>query len=144
MNEGATTTGAGPGGTRRQFLIAALASLLWNALGCLDYTLTQIRDPGYIQSFPPEAMPWFDAFPYWATAAWGIAAGTSLAGSLLLLLRRRHARLAFLASFAFAAIALGYRHFSGDIPASLDTVGRWMFDLFLLAVIALQACYAGR
>ena len=129
---------------RRQFRTAALASLAWNVFGCLDFILIQIRDPGYIGSFPPETMPWIDAYPYWATGAWGLGAGASLAGSLLLLLRRRLAALAFLASFVLAASAMGYRHLSGDMPASLDTAGRWLFDLFLLAVIGLQAWYAGR
>lgn len=144
MNEGAGMGMAEAGARQRQFLIAALASLAWNVFGCLDFILIQIRDPGYIGSLPPETMPWVDAFPYWATAAWGLGAGASLAGSLLLLMRRRYAALAFLASFVLAAVAMGYWHLSGDMPASLDTAWRRLFDLFLLAVIALQAWYAWR
>jgi hypothetical protein len=137
-------SGAGTGSTCLQFRIAATASLLWNVLGCLDYILIQIRDPGYIKSFPPELMPWIDGFPYWATAVWGLGVGASLAGSILLLLRSRRASLVFLASFAFSTAGMGYRHFSGDMPASLNTVGRRLFDLFLLATIALQFWYARR
>jgi hypothetical protein len=117
---------------------------LWNMFGCLDYFLTQIRTPGYVQSLPPEMMSWIDTFPYWVTAVWGLGVGLSLAGSILLLRRSRLAALAFLASLAFAAAGMGYRHFSGEMPASLDTAGRSLFHVFLLAAAVAQFWYARR
>ena len=73
------------------FWPVAVLSLLWNAYGGYDYTMTKLRDPGYLKMFPPEMMDWIDKMPVWATAMWAIGVWASLLGSILLLMRSRHA-----------------------------------------------------
>jgi len=63
-------------------------SLLWNAMGALDFTMTQTKNEAYLKAFSPEKLDYFSSFPFWVVAAWGIATWGSVAGSGLLLFRR--------------------------------------------------------
>ena len=102
------------------FWAVSLASLLWNGFGAFDYTMTMIRDPGYLAQFPPEMMPVIDAFPAWVIVAWACGVWGALAGSLLLLARSRFAVLAFVLSLAGLAASTGFQ-MSIEMPASLTT-----------------------
>ena len=102
------------------FWAVSLASLLWNGFGAFDYSMTMIRDPGYLAQFPPEMMPVIDAFPVWVIVAWACGVWDALAGSLLLLARSRFGVLAFSLSLAGLAASTGYQQ-SIDMPASLTT-----------------------
>lgn len=102
--------------------VVGVVSLLWNAFGCYDYTMTKLRDPGYLAQFPPEMMPIIDAFPVWTHVAWALGVWGALAGSVLLLLRSRHAVHAFFVSIAGLAVSSAYQ--AGiDMPASMTTPG---------------------
>lgn len=63
-------------------------SLLWNAMGAFDYTMTQTRNAAYLEGFTPEQLDYFLGFPAWVVFFWALAVWGSVAGSLLLLLRR--------------------------------------------------------
>jgi hypothetical protein len=62
-------------------------SILWNAMGALDFTLTEMRSEAYLKALTPEQFAYITGFPIWAVIAWGVATWGSLVGSLLLLLR---------------------------------------------------------
>jgi len=64
-------------------------SLLWNAMGALDFTMTQAHNDAWMKQFTPEQMAYFYDFPLWVVLAWGVATWGSVAGSVLLLLRRK-------------------------------------------------------
>lgn len=70
------------------WVVGAL-SLLWNAGGVVDFTMTQTRNEAYMKAFAPEQLAYFYGFPLWVIVAWGVATWGSMAGSLLLLLRRK-------------------------------------------------------
>src|SRR3546814_11557539 len=72
--------------------IAAL-SILWNAFGCMDFILTVTRNPDYMAPFSPEVINWLDAAPSWTLVPWATGVCGALSGSLLLLLRSRHAEI---------------------------------------------------
>lgn len=75
-------------------------SLLWNAMGALDFTMTETHNEAYLKQFTPEQLAYFQGFPAWAIVTWGAATWGSLAGSLLLLLRQGLAVHAFWVSLA--------------------------------------------
>ena len=118
-------------------------SLLWNAYGGYDYTMTKLHDPGYLKMFPPEMIEWIDKMPVWATAMWAIGVWASLLGSVLLLLRSRHAAITFLVSLVAAAISFAYQHAS-SLPPSLDTGNNWMMTVVILGAIVLFWWYSRR
>ncbi|HEV2598603.1 hypothetical protein [Sphingopyxis sp.] len=84
-------------------------SLVWNAFGAMDYTMTKMGNAEYLAAFTPEQQAWFASFPMWANIGWALGVWGSLLGSLLLLARSRHAATAFLISIAGLAISCIYQ-----------------------------------
>ena len=75
----------------RHLWIVGGLSLLWNAVGALDYSASQLRIEAYMSQFTPEQLEYFYGFPAWAVASWAIAVWRSLIASLGLLLRQGRA-----------------------------------------------------
>lgn len=94
------------------WLIGGVA-LLWNAFGGVDYILTQTRNAAYLAQFTAEQRAYFESYPVWMEAVWGIGVWGAVAGSVLLLLRMKWAFHAFLASLIAFAISVVYGQTSG-------------------------------
>lgn len=127
-----------------------VVSLLWNAFGGYDYTMTQMRDPGYFammskqMHMPVEEMhAFFDSFPVWASALWAVGVWGSVLGSILLLMRSRHAMTAFLVSLIGAVLSFAYQ-FTLDLPPEMtDSFGKVM-PFVIVGAVVLQWWYARR
>ncbi len=121
------------------FWVVSGLSLVWNAFGAMDYVLTQSGNAAYLANFTPEQRAHFDSFPTWMEAAWAIGVWGAVAGSLLLLLRNRHAVTAFALSLAGLAISTIWQiAFSATPLASLFTAANWvMFAVIWIAAAAL-------
>lgn len=78
--------------------LIGIVSLLWNAMGALDYTMTQTRNESWMGQFTPEQLEYFYGFPTWAVACWALGVWGALLGSVLLLLRSRFSLWAFVIS----------------------------------------------
>ncbi|MCJ7451703.1 MAG: hypothetical protein MUO39_04410 [Steroidobacteraceae bacterium] len=78
--------------------VVGIAALLWNAVGALDYVMTQTRNAQYMAAFTAEQLEFFYGLPAWTVAAWAIGVWGGVLGSLLLLLRKSLATWVFLAS----------------------------------------------
>ena len=95
------------------WIVGGLA-LLWNGFGCVDYVMSRTRNVDYLKSMMPDVDPqgmldWMDAFPIWASFGWGLGVWLGLAGSVLLLMRSRHAVWAYGLSLVGAILGLGYQ-----------------------------------
>jgi uncharacterized membrane protein len=113
----------------------ALVSLLWNAMGGVDYTLTHLHNPAWLAQLKPEEIDWIDAIPIWATACWAIGVWGAIAGSLLLLVRSRWAVTAFVLSL-LGLIGSHIYQYTSNAPASMNTASGTIFAA-VLAIIAL-------
>lgn len=89
--------------------IVGVVSLLWNCFGAFDYTMTKMKNAEYLAAFTPEQQAYFLNFPLWANIGWGLGIWGSVLGSILLLMRSRHAATAFLASIIGLAISSTYQ-----------------------------------
>ena len=69
--------------------VVGVLSLLWNAMGALDFTMTQMRNGAYLKALTPAQLEYVYGFPLWAVVAWGVATWGSVVGSVLLLARRK-------------------------------------------------------
>ncbi len=78
--------------------VVGLVSLLWNAAGAFDYVMTETKNESYMANFTPEQLDYFSSFPAWAVGFWALGVWFSVIGSILLLLRSRHAFAAFVVS----------------------------------------------
>ena len=72
------------------YLPAAIASLLFMALGCIMYLMHVFADPA---AMPLDQRAAYEAEPTWVTAAFALAVWVGAAGALMLVLRRKYAEM---------------------------------------------------
>lgn len=126
--------------------VIGLVSLLWNCYGAYDYVMTETGDVAYFESmgFGAEELAYMERFPTWAVAVWAIGVWGSLLGSILLLLRSRHAATAFLVSLIGAAVSFAYQLSLDDKPASMAGGMAAVMPIVILIAIVAQWYYARR
>ncbi len=95
----AASLDSGIGRTPRHLWVVGIVALLWNAVGAMDYLMTQTRNESYMSQFTPEQLSFFYGFPTWVVAFWAIAVWAGVLGAILLLMRKRLAVPVFVASF---------------------------------------------
>ena len=82
---------------------AAIAALLFMGLGCIMYLMHVFADPA---TMPLDQRTAYEAEPTWVTAAFAVAVWIGLAGTILLVLKRRLAEAAMLVSLIAVLIWL--------------------------------------
>ena len=89
------------------FWIIAALSLLWNLFGCYDYLMSKLSPETYLASMgmSADSVAYMAKFPAALTVFWALGVWGSLAGSLLLLARSRHAVTAFAISLIGLAVS---------------------------------------
>ena len=133
------------GATPRHFWIVAILSLLWNMVGAVDFTMSELGNLAWFEmmGLGAEELAYVQSFPVWAVAAWAIGVWGSVAGSVLLLMRSRHAATAFLLSIVGAASSFAYQ-FTADSPASMEGGAAMIMPIAIMTLIVAQWYYARR
>ena len=72
------------------YMPAAVASLLFMALGCIMYLMHVLADPA---AMPLDQRAAYEAEPTWVTAAFAISVWVGAAGALMLVLRKKYAEM---------------------------------------------------
>ncbi len=124
----------------RHLWVVGILSLVWNAFGAFDYTMTQTRNEAYLAQFTAEQIAYFTSFPAWMTLFWALGVWGALLGSLLLFARSRYAVAAFGMSLIGLAVSSIYQHLVADMPEDLMgagakavTIAIWIVAIFLIA-----------
>lgn len=128
--------GTSPQSTPRHLWVVGIVALLWNAMGAMDYVLTQTRNEAYMGQFTPEQLAFFYGFPTWVVAAWAIAVWAGVLGAVLLLLRKRLAVPVFLASLVAMVITTLHNYVLSD---GMEVMGKDAMALGFTVVIFLVA-----
>jgi len=125
--------------------IVGILSLLWNCFGAYDYLMSEMDPEGYTATMglSSDVATWMASFPAWEVALWAIGVWGSVAGSILLLLRSRHAVTAFLLSLVGAIASFAYQ-LTTDRPADVTTGVQAIAPYVILIAIILQWYYARR
>ena len=110
-------------------------SLLWNAMGVMDFTMTEIRSEAYLKNFTPEQLKYFMEFPPWVVLAWGVATWGGVVGSVLLLLRRGWAVPVNLAVLIGMALTFVHNFVLTDGLKIMGGEGKGMGPVIFTAVI---------
>jgi len=117
-------------------------SLLWNAVGAFDYTMTQTHNESYMANFTAEQLEYFYEFPAWVVFFWALAIWGSIAGSVLLLLRNRWAVEAFLVSMVSMFITFIYNYGLSNGMEVMGGTGSLIFTLVIVIVAILLYIYS--
>ena len=75
--------------------VVGILSFLWNCFGCLDYTMTNLKNASWLAQMTPDQIAWMNGLPAWLTAFWALGVWGGLVGSILLMMRSRYAVWAF-------------------------------------------------
>lgn len=120
-----------------------IASLLWNAMGAVDFTLSELRNQAYFRmgGMTPQMIAYIESFPTWAVAGWGIGVWFCVAGSILLLMRSRYAFHAFSVSLLGIAVT-SYFSYAFAHPAAFDSRSNHLFSVVLCTVTIFLTLYA--
>lgn len=117
--------------------VVGAASLLWNAGGGYDYVMARTRNAGYLEMVPEEFraeyLGYLDAMPVWASTGWALGVWASILGSVLILLRSRHAVTAFGVSLAGLAVNSAYTYMVAE--TNLATMAGPSAKLFTVAIV---------
>ena len=126
--------------------VVGILSLLWNAFGAADYTMTELGSLAWFQmmGLGAEELGWTRSFPAWVVAAWAVGVWGSVAGALLLLARSRHAATAFLLALIGAAASFAYQFTAEDKPASMEGGAAVAMPVVIMILIVAQWYYARR
>jgi hypothetical protein len=115
---------------------------LWSAIGVLSFVLTQMQVEAVMSQFPPQQRVYFESFPWWAVAGWGINVFGAVIGCTLLLLGSHSAIPVLLASFIGALVCnLGGLFLLGGMQVMRDTGGLGL-SVVPIIVAAFLAYYA--
>ena len=106
------------------FWIVAGLGMLWNGFGAYLYTMYSLGDPATVASGTPAMQAYSATQPLWAYTGWALGIWGSLLGSVLMLLRLRHAVSAFLVSLAGALVSFAAQAMAGvlDPPITVTVV----------------------
>ena len=115
---------------------------LWNSMGVLSFMLTQMNVEAVMSRFPPQQREYFQSFPLWAVAFWAIGVFGGVIGCLLLLLKKRVAFHALLASVIGTIVCnLGGLFLLGGMEVMRETGGLG-FTAVPIIIAAILASYA--
>ena len=125
--------------------VIGVVSLLWNAVGAFDHAMTETRNESWMANFTPEQLDYFYGFPAWAVGFWALGVWFAVVGSILLLLRSRHAFAAFLVSIVGMIGTSLYTYGIAETSmAEISGSGAMIFTAVIVAVGLALAWYARR
>lgn len=138
-----TMTAAPAARTPWHLWLVGVLAVLWNGFGAYDYIMTQTENAAYLAQFTAEQRAYFASYPTWMEAVWAIGIWSSVAGSILLLLRMRWAFHAFVLSTAAYALSLVYSFVLSDGAEIMGQTGA-IFSAVILAIMLFLIWYCRR
>lgn len=118
------------------FWVITVPGLIWNGFGAYLYLLSKFDLETALAGASPEIRDYVMNQPVWASAAYALGIWGSMAGSVLMLLRSRHAVPAFLVSLTGAVVSFLAQGLAGALQPALA--------LFIVLVIAFLWTYSRR
>ena len=124
--------------------IVGVLATVWNGFGSLDYTMTQLRNPGWMAQMTEEQRAFIESAPVGLDATWALGVWGGLIGSLLLLARSRYATAAFIVSLLGLAGNSLIQLLAPDASPHLDSTGGLLLHLGIWAIAIGLLVYAMR
>jgi hypothetical protein len=138
-----TDAASQPVKTPKHLWVVGIVAVLWNAIGVMDFTLTELKNEAYLKAFTPEQLAVLAGFPLWAVITWGAGVYGGFIGSILLLVRKRSAVPVFLISLIGAVLTSLYSHVLSDTMKQMGGgTGAVIFSLVITVIAVLLWVYA--
>lgn len=118
------------------YWVVAVLGFLWNCFGAYLYIMARISPEAMMEGAPQEMKDYFVNMPLWANVGYGLGVWGSVAGSVLMLMRSRHAATAFAVSLVGALLS-----YLGQFQAGVLTPAQ---PIVILAVIVALWWYSRR
>jgi hypothetical protein len=99
------------------YMPAAIASLLFMGLGCVAYVMHVLTDPA---TLPLEERTAFEALPAWVVGAQAVAVWVGLAGTVLLVMKRKLAEPLMLVSLIAVLVWLAGLLLATEVRESMS------------------------
>ena len=120
----------------------AIAAVLWNAIGCLDFVMTMTRNEEYLAGFTPEQLEFFFAFPGWMIVVWAVGVWGAEIASILLLFRSKLAYPIYLASFVAVIISTLRNFVFADGMNVIGDIGSLVLTTLILVIALALMLYS--
>jgi hypothetical protein len=104
------------------FWFVAGLGFLWNAFGAYLYIMARLDPQTVMAGATPEMKDYVANMPLWANIGYGLGIWGSFLGSVLMLLRSRHAVTAFLVSLLGAIVSFAGQAMAGVLTPAEPTV----------------------
>lgn len=120
------------------FWLVSVIALIWNGLGVHGYLSQAYETSAYTDAYTTEQLEVMSSLPSWYTALFAIAVFTGAIGCLLLLLRKKAAKLLLILSFIAATIQMIYFLFIADLKGvdfSANEIMAYMIIVFALFLV---------
>lgn len=118
------------------FWVIAIVGLLWNCIGAYMYIMAKLNPALVLAQAAPAMQDYVATMPLWAHIGWSLGIWGSFLGSVLMVIRSRHAVIAFLVSLLGAIASYAAQALAGVFEPALS--------IFILAVIAFLWWYSRR
>ena len=123
------------------FWIVSVIALIWNGLGVHGYLSQAYKTSAYTDAYTTEQMDVMNSLPAWYTALFAIAVFSGALGSLLLLLRKKFAKLLLTLSFVAATVQMVYFLFLADLKGVDFSANKYM-AYFIIVFAAFLVWFA--
>ena len=117
--------------------IVGVLALLWNFIGVFDYLASKLELEFYMGQFPPEMLDWINDMPAWATASWAFGVWGAFVGTIGLLLRKKWALSAYVASIGGLLLSNIYSFFLSNMAEAMGESYPYMNALIWVIAIGL-------
>ena len=123
--------------TPKWFLGITIFALIWNALGLMAFVGHITMTPEMLSALSSQEQALYKNIPMWATAAFAIAVIAGTLGSLLLLLKKKMAKILLIASVLGVIVQNYHSFFVIDSMAVYGTASVIMPIMVLIIAIGL-------
>lgn len=123
--------------------VVGVVGVLWNAFGCVDYTMTMMQGETWLRSMgmTDAQIASYEAMPAWMTGVWAIGVWGALLGTALLLLRNKLAVPVFVVSLVAYVMSLVYTYGLSDQAATMPE-GTWIMQGVILLLCLFFVWYS--
>ena len=119
------------------FWVISAIGLLWNLLGANQYVQQAYKTDSFKSLYTPEQLEIIGNMPAWATAAFAVGVFGGVLGCILLLLRKKQAKLLFQISLLGIIVQMIYNFFIANITEVYGPLAMIMPIMILIIALFL-------